>query len=162
MTRNDERALDLQGYGDLPPAEKRRCAVGLRFTPAACTSLVVLGLVLESPLVLALTAIFALIGSVAPRAHPLDLLYDRVVRRLVGGPVLPPTPAPRRFAAGIKSVPLFVAAAALEAGYPELALAIGAFLVGVGAVAAITFWDLGSWLYWAAERRFGKLVARGS
>ncbi|MBI4312250.1 MAG: DUF4395 family protein [Chloroflexi bacterium] len=163
MNTFTERCLDMQGFAYLSREQKARLAPALRFTPAACTSLVMAGLVLRSPLLLAATAAFALVGSLLPRAHPLDLLYNRALRPILRGPALPPNPAPRRFAAGIKSVPLFIAAAALQAGYGPIAFAIGLFLATVGAVAAITCWDMGSWLYRiavvrsvAAFRRAGK------
>ena len=147
MNSLTERWLDMQGFSYLTNEEKQHYAPLLRFTPAACTALILTGLMLNSPLILALTAAIALVGAMLPQAHPLDLFYNGVLRHVLRTPALPPNPAPRRFAAGIKSVPLFVAAAALQAGYTSLAMGIGFFLVAVGTVAAVTYWDLGSWLY---------------
>ena len=142
-----DRCLEMQGFGYMTADQKRAYAPLLRFTPAACTSLVLFGLVIGSPVVLAVTAAIALFGSLMPTAHPLDIFYNRVLRHPIGTAELPANPAPRRFAAGIKSAPLFVAAAALAIGNAPIAYGIGVFLAIVGATAAITYWDLGSWLY---------------
>lgn len=93
MSTFTERSLDMQGFSYLTSEEKRRYAPLLRFTPAACTALVVTGLILGSPLVLAFTAAIALAGSVLPQAHPLDLFYNGVLRHVLRTPALPPNPA---------------------------------------------------------------------
>jgi hypothetical protein len=147
MNSFTERCLDMQGFSYLTREEKRRYAPLLRFTPATCTALVATGLILGSPVILAFTAAIALLGSMLPQAHPLDLVYNKILRHVLKTPALPPNPAPRRFAAGIKSVPLFVTAAAPQAGYAPIAMGIGFFLMAVGTVAAVTYWDLGSWVY---------------
>ena len=155
MSLSTERNLDMQGFDALRIDEKRRLAAMLRWTPAACTSLVVIGLVFQSPLVLGATAAFALLGSLLPNAHPLDLIYNAVGARFFRTGPLPPNPAPRRFAAGIKSLPLGFAALLMQAGYWQAATAIAGTLAVVGLVAAVTYWDLGSWIYRRMTARLG-------
>ena len=142
-----ERCLNMQGFDELPSGEEVRYAAMLRWTPAACTSLVVTGLVLQSPLILGATAAFALFGSLMPAAHPLDVFYNLTAARVLRTGPLPPSPAPRRFAAGIKSLPLGFAAVLMQVGQWQAATVIGAALAVVGIVAAATCWDLGSWMY---------------
>ena len=91
----------MQGFDRRDSTEGSRRTSMLRWTPAACTSLVVIGLVVQSPLILGATAAFALLGSILPKAHPLDVIYNAVGARLFRTGPLPPNPAPRRFAAGL-------------------------------------------------------------
>ena len=155
MNTNTGRWLDMQGFDYMDADTKRRYAPLLRFTPAACTALVLTGLLLHSPALLAATAAIALFGSIYPSAHPLDLFYNAVLRHALRQPALPPNPAPRRFAAGIKAFPLFAVAGAMYVGNDAFAYGVGAFLAAVGTVAALTYWDLGSWLYRNAIERAG-------
>lgn len=119
--------LTTQGYR-LSDSERRELAVGLRFSTGACLILVVVALALESP-----SMVFALvgIGAVASFAarHPFDYLWNHGVRRLVGGPPLPPNPRRRRDAFKIATVWLLVVAALLAAGATTAALVLGGMLV---------------------------------
>lgn len=153
MNSSQQRFLKMQGFDRMDSTAGIRRAAMLRWTPAACTSLVVIGLVVQSPLILGVTAAFALFGSLFPKAHPLDVIYNVVGARLFRTGPLPPNPAPRRFAAGIKSLPLGFAALLMQAGQWELATAIGGALAVVGLLAAVTYWDLGSWIYRTLTRR---------
>jgi len=89
--------LDRQGFVDLDQDAKARLNLALRFTPALCFSVAAVGVALRSPVILGLVAASAF-GAALGITHPFDILYNRAVRPLVGGPALPPNPAPRRFA----------------------------------------------------------------
>ena len=96
--------LDNQGFCGLSDEMKARYAVALRFTPAVATTLVVVGLVLQSPILLGAMALVTLSGVLFPRGMVLDLVYNLGVRHLFGAPALPPTTTPRRFSYGISTV----------------------------------------------------------
>lgn len=117
-----QTCLDLQGFGGLSDADKARLSVPLRFTPALCLLLTLVGVALRSPLLLgALTAAAAVAALGHP--HPFDLLYTAVLRPLAGGPHLPANPPPRRFAF-VLAVPVL--------GATTVAFAVGAAGVGIG------------------------------
>jgi hypothetical protein len=128
--------LKTQGYC-LTDAQGRELWIGLRFSTGLCLALVVTALALESaPMVFALTAIGVLAGFTA--RHPFDHLWNIVVRRLVGGPVLPPNPTRRRHAFKIATVWLASVGALLAAGEATLALVLGGLLVGACATVTAT------------------------
>jgi hypothetical protein len=86
--------LTAQGYC-LSDAERRELAVGLRFSTGVCLGLVVVALVLASPVMVFALSGIGLVAGFGAR-HPFDHVWNHGVRRLVGGPALPPTPPRRR------------------------------------------------------------------
>ena len=119
--------LTAQGY-HLTYAERRELSVALRFSTGLCLALVVVALALRSPaMVFALSPIGMIAGFTA--RHPFDHLWNSVVRRAVGGPVLPPNPARRRHAFKLATVWLLAVGALLSAGATTPALLLGGLLV---------------------------------
>jgi hypothetical protein len=143
--------LDKQGFCDLGEEGKSRYARPLRFTPAVATTLVVIGLVLRSPTLLASMALIALSGVLFPRGMLIDLVYNLGIRRLFGSPKLPPTPTPRRFSYGISTLWLTASAASFHFGLPLWGFLFGVPVAVGGAILATTLWCLGSWLYRPVE-----------
>ena len=139
--------LDNQGFCGLDDEMKSRYALPLRFTPAVATILVVVGLVLQSPILLGSMALVALSGVLFPSGMVLDLVYNLGVRHVFGAPALPPTPTPRRFSYGISTVWLAGSAASFYYGLPLLGLLLGATVAIGGTILTITLWCLGSWIY---------------
>src|SRR5450759_3692193 len=92
-----ESNLDNQGFGKLDEDTKSRVALPLRFTPAVATTLIVIGLVLQSPIWLGSMALVAFSGALLPRGMVIDLVYNLGVRHLFSAPPLPSTPKPRQF-----------------------------------------------------------------
>jgi hypothetical protein len=128
--------LTTQGYC-LSDAERRELAVGLRFSTGLCLSLVIVALALASPaIVFALSAI-GVVAGFSPR-HPFDHLWNHAVRRVVGGPALPPNPARRRHAFKLATVWLLVVGVLLAAGATTAGLVLGGLLVGACAVVTTT------------------------
>ena len=139
--------LDNQGFCGLDDEMKARYALPLRFTPAVATTLVVVGLILQSPALLGSMALVTLSGVLFPRGMLLDLVYNLGVRHLFGAPALPPTPTPRRFSYGISTIWLAGSAVSFFYGLPLLGLALGATVAVGGTILTITLWCLGSWIY---------------
>jgi hypothetical protein len=148
--------LDKQGFCDLGEEGKSRYARPLRFTPAVATALVVVGLILRSPILLASMALVALSGVLFPRGMLIDLVYNLGIRHVFGSPPLPPTPTPRRFSYGISTLWLTASAASFHFGLPLVGFLFGVPVAVGGAILATTLWCLGSWLYRPVET----LVAR--
>jgi hypothetical protein len=139
--------LDNQGFCGLSDEMKARYALPLRFTPAVATTLALVGLVLQSPVLLGSMALVTLSGVLFPRGMILDLVYHFGVRHVFGAPVLPPTPTPRRFSYGISTIWLAGSAASFYYGLPVLGFILGAPVVIGGTILTITLWCLGSWIY---------------
>lgn len=140
--------LDMQGFSGLDAEEKRRSAVPLRFTPAVGTALVLVGLILQSPQLLAVMALVALSGALLPGGMVIDVVYNLLVRHVFGAPRLPSTPTPRRFSYLISTVLLGSSALAFSFGASAVGLVLGGLVVVGGTVLSMTLWCLGSWIYW--------------
>lgn len=101
--------------------------------------------------------VFALaIGAVASftARHPLDHLWNLAVRRVVGGPALPPNRARRRDAFKVATAWLLVVGALLAAGATTAGLALGGMLVAACATVTATNLCLPSETFarWARRR----------
>jgi hypothetical protein len=128
--------LKTQGFC-LSEAQSHELWLAVRFSTGLCLALVVTALALESaPMVFALSAIGVIAGFTS--RHPFDYLWNTVVRRLAGGPPLPPNPTRRRHAFKIATVWLASVGALLAAGETTLALILGGLLVGACATVTAT------------------------
>jgi hypothetical protein len=126
--------LTTQGYR-LSDAQRRELSVALRFSTGLCLTLVIVALALESPvMVFALSGIGVIAGFTA--RHPFDHLWNRVVRHVVGGQVLPPNPTRRRHAFKLATVWLVAVGGLLSAGATTAGLVLGGLLVA--ACSAVT------------------------
>ncbi len=139
--------LNKQGFEKLDKDTKARIAWPLRFTPAVGTTLIVIGLILQSPIWLGSLALVALSGALLPDAMIIDLIYNFGVRHLVHAPALPSTPRPRQFSYLLSSVLLSGSAVSFHYGLPVIGLVLGALVVAGGTILATTLWCLGSWCY---------------
>ena len=130
------RGLAQQGYYELSNDELDRLRPGLRFTPAVMLLAAGVGLVTREPALHAALAVIGGLALAAPRHHPVDLLYNHVVRRLARAPALPPNPLPRRLA-GLAGAALNLAIClAFTSGRDGLAYGLGAVLLAVLALLA--------------------------
>jgi len=136
MTGWMDRNLDAQGYC-LTTEESSALRWGLRFPTALCLGIVVIGLALQSAvLILALVPIGAVAGWT--RRHPFDLIWNHGLRHLSGAPELPPNPTPRRHAFKLATVWLLAVGLLFAFGYATVALVLGAILVSVCGLLTVT------------------------
>jgi len=146
--------LAVQGYC-LTPAQSRALRFGLRFPTALCLSIVIVGLALQSAvLILALVPIGAVAGWTS--RHPFDLLWNHGLRHLVGAPPLPPNPTPRRHAFKLATVWLLAVGLLFAFGLQTAGLVLGGVLVAVcGLVTTTNFCVpstlLGIWWRWRGQ-----------
>jgi hypothetical protein len=143
----------MQGYQRLPDPERRELWLGLRFAPALCLAGIVAGAALASPVLLFATAATALLGGFVLPKHPFDYLYDLVVRPALGGPSIPPSPPPRRFACQLATPWIAAVAVAFLAGEPLVAWLAAAPLIATGATVKLTNWCFPSFLYGLFHRQ---------
>lgn len=139
--------LTMQGYTGLGDEERRRLWLGLRFAPALCLAGIALGVVLASPSLLLAMAATALVGGFITSKHPFDYVYDIALRPLLGGPSVPPSPAPRRFACQIAAPWIAAIAAAFLADAAAVAWVLAVPLLLVATANAATNWCLPSLIY---------------
>ena len=144
FTRNN---LNKQGFGKLDDEAKYRYALPLRFTPGVGTTLIVIGLALQSPIWLGSMALITLSGAILPSGMLIDLVYNLGVRHLFRAPPLPPTPKPRQFSYLLSTVLLAGSALSFYYGLSVLGFILGGMVVIGATILTTTLWCLGSWLY---------------
>jgi hypothetical protein len=143
--------LTTQGYY-LSDAERRELSVGLRFSTGLCLTLVVVALALESPVMVFILSGIGVIAGFSAR-HPFDHLWNHGIRRLVGGPSLPPNPTRRRHAFKVATAWLVIVGSLLAAGATVVALALGGLLVAAcTTVTATNLWLPSEALAWWERR----------
>jgi hypothetical protein len=143
--------LTTQGYC-LSDAERRELSVGLRFSTGLCLTLVVVALALESPVMVFILSGIGVIAGFSAR-HPFDHLWNHGIRRLVGGPSLPPNPTRRRHAFKVATAWLVIVGSLLAAGATVVALALGGLLVAAcTTVTATNLWLPSEALAWWERR----------
>ena len=146
--------LNVQGYC-LSAEESRALRWGLRFPTALCLALVIVGLALQSAvLILALVPIGAIAGWSA--RHPFDLIWNHGLRHVVGAPELPPNPTPRRHSFKLATVWLLAVGLLFAFGAETAGFVLGGILVGVCGLVTLTNFCvpstlLGAWWHWRGD-----------
>ncbi|MEO8517986.1 MAG: DUF4395 family protein [Dermatophilaceae bacterium] len=148
-----EANLNNQGFEKLGQDAKARIALPLRFTPAVGTTLIVIGLIFQSPIWLGSMALVAFSGALLPDAMIIDLVYNFTARHLAHVQPLPSTPKPRQFSYLLSALLLSGSAVSFHYGLSVLGLVLGGFVVVGGTILTITLWCLGSWYYRMIFRR---------
>ncbi|MDP1876053.1 MAG: DUF4395 family protein [Actinomycetota bacterium] len=139
--------LGMQGFGYLDDEELAKYAWPLRFTPAVGTALVALGLITESPWLLAAASAIALSGALFPHGMAIDVGYNYGVRHLLRAPKLPATPTPRRYSYLLSTALLAGSAVSFAYGLTASGWILGGLVVIGGTILASTLWCLGSWIF---------------
>lgn len=143
-----KKNLNMQGFVELDDETKACYASPLRFTPGVGSSLIVIGLALQSPIWLGSMALVALSGALLPKGMLIDLVYNFGVRHIFHGPPLPSTPMPRQFSYLLSTVLLVGSALSFYYGLWVLGFIFGGIVVMGGAILTTTLWCTGSWFYW--------------
>ena len=149
------RRVEAQGFLGLDDRTVDQINYWLRLSPAICMIWTAVGTALESAPVLWALAPFALLGALLP-GHPFDLLYTFGLRRLTGGPSLPPYPLPRRFACLLATVMIAAAAWNFQSGSTVWGHVFGWGLVAAAFANVSTGFCIPSFLY---GRIFGTPVS---
>jgi len=151
-----QKNLFQQGFQSYTPSELKQIEWGLRFTPSACSLIALYGLVTHNPYLLFAVAFLGMWAYFFPAGHPMDLLYNHVIRKAFSAVKLPPNPFQRRlacFAAGIMNT---VAGVFFLVNMPVAAYITGGMLLGLQAIVIFTHFCTLSWMYEGIMRAFGK------
>lgn len=151
-----QRGLFQQGYQRFTADELKQLEWGLRFTPLACSLLTAYALYIQQPYLLFAVAILGMWAFFLPAAHPMDLIYNYIVRRPFSAVALPPNPFQRRlacFAAGIMNT---VAGVLFLANFPVAAVLVGVSLLVLQAIVISTHFCTLSWMYEGLMRLLNK------
>ena len=151
-----QRSLFQQGYQKYTPGELKQLEWGLRFTPAVCSLIAAYGLYTQQPLVLFAVATLGVWAFFFPAAHPMDLLYNHVVRHLFRAVKLPENPFQRRLACLSAGLMNIAAGVLFLLGYPVAAIVVGVSLLVLQAIVIFTHFCTLSWMYEGVMRMLGK------
>jgi hypothetical protein len=130
------KRFEIQGYRGYSDSELDDFKFGIRFAYYLCTSIVIFGLLLANLEILSAAMIIAFFGSFPPY-HPLDYLYNYVVRHLIGKPKIPPRANQGRFACRIATVWLGATIYLFYTGNIMWGYIIGIALVIVAALVSV-------------------------
>jgi hypothetical protein len=139
----------------LATAKERASGLGFASRPQLCFTGIAFGVILASPVLLPAMAVTAFVGGFLTPKHPFDYLYDATLRPLLGGPSVPPSPAPRRFACQLATPWIAAIAVAFLAGVTALAWVFAVPLLLVAAMVTTTNWCLPSLIYGLTHKRRG-------
>lgn len=151
-----QKSLFQQGFQKYSPQELKQLEWGLRFTPAACTLIAVVGLYLQQPAILFAVALLGFWAFFFPAGHPMDMLYNAAIRPLFGATRLPANPFQRRLACLSAGAMNVTAGVLFLAGFPVAALVVGISLVVLQVIVITTHFCTLSWMYEGLMRMLGK------
>lgn len=149
------RSLVQQGYTKFTKQQLSEIEWGLRFTPFVCALLTIYGLATQQPAVLFIVAGLGMWAFFFPAAHPMDMIYNYLVRPLIGAAKLPPNPLQRRLACLSAGFMNILAATLFLVGQPTAALAVGGCLIVLQAIVIASHFCVLSWMYEAVARMLG-------
>jgi rhodanese-related sulfurtransferase len=150
-----QASLIQQGY-DYTPAELNELTWALRFTPSICMAVAIVGLATAQPAIHFGLAALGMLPFGFPSAHPVDNLYNRLLRPLWDGVRLPPNPLPRRIACFMGGAMNLGIGIAFVGGSPVIAYALGGVLIALQLVVISSHFCLASWMFERALRMMGR------
>jgi rhodanese-related sulfurtransferase len=150
------RSLMQQGYEQFTEQQLTEMEWGLRFTPFVCALIALYGLVTQQPWVLFSVAGLGIWAFLFPAAHPMDRLYNHVVRPLFAAASIPPNPLQRRLACLSAAIMNVAAGTLFLLGWPVAAYAVGGCLLVLQAIVIATHFCALSWMYEGVARMLGK------
>ncbi|MBL4607117.1 MAG: DUF4395 family protein, partial [Pseudomonadales bacterium] len=151
-----QKSLFQQGYQSYTSEQLKQMEWGLRFTPAACTSLTILALIMQWPLLAFVVSGLGIWAFYFPSAHPMDLIYNHVIRKAFGAVALPPNPLQRRMACLSAGILNFAIGVLFLASMANAAYAVGLMLVTLQLIVITSHFCALSWMYEGIMRLLGR------
>jgi len=151
-----QRSLFQQGFQKYTPNELKQLEWGLRFTPATCSLIAAYGLYAQQPAILFGVAVLGFLAFFFPSAHPMDLIYNYLVRPMFGAVKLPANPFQRRLACLSAGMMNIVAGILFLLQLPLAAIIVGVSLLVLQAIVIFTHFCTLSWMYEGLMRLLGK------
>ena len=151
-----QQSLFQQGYQSYTAAELKQLEWGLRFTPAACTSLTILSLIMQWPALAFMVSVLGIWAFFFPAAHPMDLFYNSYIRHVFNAAALPPNPLQRRMACLSAGILNFLIAVFFISESYIAAYSIGIMLVILQLIVITSHFCMLSWIYEGIMRILGR------
>lgn len=138
--------LRAQGYNKIGDVRLSNLAIGNRFAFQLCCIILIFGVATASIPILMVMGIVAFLGVVLPY-HPFDYVYNKIIRRKLKKPKLPPRSMQLKFACAVATVWIEIV---IFLFYSEMFIAAyftGSVLVSMAALVSITDICVPSLLY---------------
>lgn len=139
--------MKQQGFADEADSVCDMHFSGLYFQPRIMASLLVIGIVLQSPLFFFILSAILWWNVVFPKRNPFELIYNRAIAAPRARPLLSPAPAPRVFAQAMAAAFMLLAGLSLLAGWMVVAYVLEAFLVIAFGALLFGKFCLGAYIY---------------
>ena len=139
--------MKQQGFTPEPPDRATLRFEGLQFQPTIVGSMMLVGILTQSPAIFLLLSAVLWLNVLVPAANPFESFYNRVVARRRGRPPLTPAPGPRRFAQGMAAMFMLAAGLTLLQGWRTASYVFQGLLVVAFAALLIGKFCLGAYVY---------------
>jgi hypothetical protein len=136
-----------QGFEEPAPQTCHLQYSALVFQPRVVALTLLIGILLQSPIVFLALAAVLWWGALLPKWNLFDAVYNRTAGSRPGAVRVGPAPAPRRFAQGMAGSFALVIGVALLLDWRVLAYVFEAFFVIAAGALALGQFCLGSFLY---------------
>ena len=127
----------VQGTQDIDQVTLDEIGNWLRLAVATCAVLAATGTVLASPIFFYALVPIALASAIF-EVHPVDHIYNHLIRRFSGTRPLPKRGIPTRLACGIGAVMMVIAVFAFSSGATAFGYAMGGQVAFIAGLAATT------------------------
>ncbi len=151
----ESKSLIQQGY-DYSPEQLHELSWGLRFTPLLCMLGAAYGLVTRNPDIHFAVAALGILPFWAPAWHPLDRIYNHLLRPIWKGVKLPPNPLQRRIACLMGGSMNIGIGIGFLSGNTVVAYAFGFILVPLQLVVISTHFCVAAWMFEGLMRLLGR------
>jgi hypothetical protein len=147
ISQDTANFLKQQGFTE-EESFSRTHFIALNFQPRIIGALVVLGIILQSPVVFLAISAMLWWSAVVPSLNPFELLYNRAIAIPNGRPLLIPAPAPRRFAQGLAGTFSLVIGVSLLLCWTVCAVVFEGVMMLAVSVLLFAKFCLGSYIYY--------------
>jgi len=139
--------MKQQGFTQEPLDRAALRFRGLQFQPTIVGSMMLVGILTQSPAIFLLLSALLWLNVLLPAANPFENLYNRFIARPRGRPPLSKAPGPRRFAQGMAATFMLAAGLSLLRGWTAAAYAFEGFVAVAFAALLLGKFCLGAYVY---------------
>jgi uncharacterized protein DUF4395 len=139
--------MKQQGFTQEPPDRAALRFQGLQFQPMIVGSMMLVAILTQSAAIFLLFSALLWINVLLPAANPFENLYNRLVARRYGRPILTRAPGPRRFAQGMAATFMLAAGFTLLRGWTAASYAFQGLIAVAFAALLLGKFCLGAYVY---------------
>jgi len=139
--------MKQQGFTPEPPDRAALRFRGLQFQPTIVGSMMLVGILTQSPAIFLLLSALLWLNVLLPAANPFENLYNRFVAPPRARPLLTKAPGPRRFAQGMAATLMLSAGLTRLQGWTAASYAFQGLIAVAFAALLFGRFCLGAYIY---------------